>query len=201
MSRLGKNGFTLIELLIVVAIIGILAAIAIPNFLQAQARAKVAKSRAEMLTLAESLELYNVDHNDYPIPYHHPLAPTWFYNVPNSLTTPIEYLTSAEACFDPFSTFRTMDPADPRYQFHRYGYFSISFSNAANLPADWAALSPVDRLRFKDLAGHWRMDGYGPSTRSGGWIWGPSYDPTNGTISTGAIYRNQKDSEGIQHAR
>ena len=195
-----SKGFTLIELLIVVAIIGILAAIAIPNFLQAQVRAKVARSQAEMMTLTEGLEMYHVDHNDYPIPYRHPAAPaTWYYNVPNSLTTPTEYLSNVEAFFDPFSIFRTMDPSDPRYQFHRYGLLSVSFSEAANLPGDWAALSVADRARFKDMIGHWRMDGYGPSTRSGGWIFGPSYDPSNGTISTGSLYRSQKDAQGIQY--
>ena len=198
MNAAGK-GFTLIELLIVVAIIGILAAIAIPNFLQAQTRAKVAKSKAEMLTLAEALELYHVDHNDYPIPYRHPAAPlSWRYNVPNSLTTPIDYISNVEAFFDPFSVFRTMDPSDIRYQFHRYGLINVNYSQATNLPGEWAALSDTQEALFIDMIGHWRMDGYGPSTRSGGWIFGPSYDPTNGTISTGSIYRSQKDAEGIQ---
>lgn len=64
---LRKSGFTLIELLIVVAIIAILAAIAIPNFLQAQIRAKVSRAQAEMQTLATALESYEIDNNTYPL--------------------------------------------------------------------------------------------------------------------------------------
>jgi prepilin-type N-terminal cleavage/methylation domain-containing protein len=60
------KGFTLIELLIVVAIIAILAAIAVPNFLEAQTRSKVSRVRSDQRTLATALEAYYVDYNLYP---------------------------------------------------------------------------------------------------------------------------------------
>jgi len=60
------KGFTLIELLIVVAIIAILAAIAVPNFLEAQVRAKVSRCKNDMRTLATALESYRIDSNQYP---------------------------------------------------------------------------------------------------------------------------------------
>jgi type II secretion system protein G len=61
-----RGGFTLIELLIVVAIIAILAAIAVPNFLEAQTRAKVSRVKSDMRSLATAIESYRVDHNIYP---------------------------------------------------------------------------------------------------------------------------------------
>lgn len=60
------RGFTLIELLIVVAIIAILAAIAVPNFLEAQVRSKVSRVRSDQRSLATALEAYYVDNNQYP---------------------------------------------------------------------------------------------------------------------------------------
>lgn len=61
-----EKGFTLIELLIVVAIISILASIALPNFLNAQVRAKVSRAKSDMRTLSMGLNMYLVDHNMYP---------------------------------------------------------------------------------------------------------------------------------------
>lgn len=61
-----NKAFTLIELLIVVAIIGILAAIAVPNFLNAQIRAKIARCEADQRSIGTALESYRLDRNGYP---------------------------------------------------------------------------------------------------------------------------------------
>ena len=61
-----SRGFTLIELLIVIAIILILIAIALPNFLEAQIRARVTRAKAEIRTLAISMEAYFLDWKYYP---------------------------------------------------------------------------------------------------------------------------------------
>ena len=64
--RKKETGFTLIELLIVIAIIGILAAIAIPNLLNALQRGKQKRTMADMRDLAIAIESYNTDNNMYP---------------------------------------------------------------------------------------------------------------------------------------
>ena len=61
-----QKGFTLIELLIVVAIIGIIAAIAIPNLLNAIDRGKQKRSMADLRSIATATEAYAVDYNTYP---------------------------------------------------------------------------------------------------------------------------------------
>lgn len=64
--RNSSKAFTLIELLIVVAIIAILAAIAVPNFLEAQTRSKVSRAQADMRSLAVGIEAFAVDNNKPP---------------------------------------------------------------------------------------------------------------------------------------
>jgi len=62
----GTAAFALIELLIVVATIAILAAIAVPNFLEAQARAKVSRAHSDLRTIALAIQPYAVDNNKTP---------------------------------------------------------------------------------------------------------------------------------------
>ena len=62
-----EKGFTLIELLIVVAIIGIIAAIAIPNLLNAIDRSKQKRTMADMRSVGTAVEEYAIDNNFYPI--------------------------------------------------------------------------------------------------------------------------------------
>src|SRR3954451_19049394 len=97
-----RTGFTLIELLIVVAIIAILAAIAVPNFLEAQTRAKVSRAKSDMRAVATGIESYRVDNNQYAVPtdaFGVQVPPEqgtteWFETkLSTKLTTPIAYLS------------------------------------------------------------------------------------------------------------
>ena len=61
-----ERGFTLIEMMIVVAIIAILVAILVPNFIRARAQAQTAACEANLKEIATALELYQTDHEQYP---------------------------------------------------------------------------------------------------------------------------------------
>ncbi len=84
MKRLAKNskGFTLIELMIVVAIIGILAAIAIPNFLRYQLKSKTAEARTNIGAIKTSQEAFRAEFDGYITAAAHPVA------APSDVKTP-----------------------------------------------------------------------------------------------------------------
>ncbi len=180
-----KKGFTLIELLIVVAIIAILAAIAIPNFLAAQTRAKVSRAKGELQSLATALESYFVDNNEYPWCVE-PFVTAPQY-VPNVITTPIAYLSS-NSFLDPFRA------PDSAATYMRYRYMEVD-----SLYIKGSAAAEA----YGSFYGKWRLSSSGPDR-----IFGPTgylsyqgysynilfpYDPTNGTVSNGDIMRSQKN--------
>jgi len=171
-------GFTLIELLIVVAIIGILAAIAIPNFLQAQVRAKVAATVADFQALATGLESYRVDNPMYP-----PQGPGGGGGADRLvvLSTPVAYLKSPRIV-DPFCPEKTGDV------YYRY----TNCSEANQIPD---GLRNITRWMLRGRA----PDGTFVRTQN---LFNPEdfkdaafYDPTNGTTSAGDVVRTVRGME------
>lgn len=67
MKKLGRKGFTLIELMIVIAIIAILAAILVPNFVKARAQGQLTSCKSNLKNIGTACEMYAADHNGrYP---------------------------------------------------------------------------------------------------------------------------------------
>ncbi len=188
-----RRGFTLIELLIVVAIIAILAAIAVPNFLEAQVRSKVSRAHNDLRTIATAIESYHVDHNSYP-PYGEEPPPAHGQAQvlnPALVTTPIAYLSSDSSLKDPFRTH-----IEEEFYFSRYYQY-----------CNW------DDFRYADVSwvhwiwGEWRLTCAGPDKWFfNGEMAGPDYTPfnvrvydvTNGTVSVGDIFRTQKEGAEIR---
>jgi len=107
------NGFTLIELLIVVAIIGILASIAVPNFINAHIRAKVAKVVSEEKAVRDAYNMYFMDRNAWPPHLDSNDAQHRF------VTTPISYLSTSIFC--PF-LFSEAGKKIPQWEYFRGQY-------------------------------------------------------------------------------
>jgi type II secretion system protein G len=172
-----REGFTLIELLIVVAIIAILAAIAVPNFLEAQVRSKVARAQNDMRNLATALESYRIDNNRYIV---HVDNIREFY----PLTTPIAYITSVP--LDPFISQRGR--REDLYGMEAWNYH---MEPVFDMITDWVEGSPGS-LMCRDLYAHgkvWLLWSIGPDLIVNIHTVG-LYDSTNGTRSLGDIARS-----------
>ncbi|NLD61465.1 prepilin-type N-terminal cleavage/methylation domain-containing protein [Candidatus Sumerlaeota bacterium] len=206
--KIMKHAFTLIELLIVVAIIAILAAIAVPNFLEAQTRAKVTRAKSDMRTIATGLESYFVDWNKYPYDGYNtgtaPPAPYnsvgyWYLNF--TLTSPVSYLTTCD-----FQDQFRVQATTRQYQGLRY--ISTSSTWGMDFPTLTGRSSAASFLPgLQRQYGGWYLDSAGPDRTYGPHGWegpgttGPNayyssqvplpYDSTNGTVSNGDIIRAQ----------
>lgn len=204
------KGFTLIELLIVVAIIAILAAIAVPNFLEAQVRSKVSRVKADHRSLATAIESYYVDNNQYPAHFGGtgslanavsanaisnagaiPVSASRTFalrgtSVLSTLTTPVSFMTSYPP--DPFADSRGLPF---RYHRDRAGWILGSFGP----DTDQGSAGDGDFLwatgTYAIVVGS--EDGvetiYKSSTGADNNVLAYTYDSTNGTVSSGDVWR------------
>ncbi len=101
-----ERGFTLIEMMIVVAIIAILVAILVPNFVRARAQAQTAACEANLKEIATALELYQTDHEQYPTANNSPVVATDPNLAPYLKQTPIDPVNPAGQY-----TYTTVNPA------------------------------------------------------------------------------------------
>lgn len=202
-----RQGFTLIELLIVVAIIAILAAIAVPNFLEAQVRSKVSRAKSDMRSTATALEAYAVDNNRYPD------VPTPQSGIPlklgigysraclTMLSTPVAYMSSG-LLTDPFAV------GSQSTQFFGYANLKPAVEAGDVDTATGGAATPTQKNML--LEHLWVLQSVGPDRENFALNNPPVgftkavqslttkenmdffYDPTNGTVSGGDIVRTGK---------
>lgn len=211
-----RKGFTLIELLIVVAIIAILAAIAVPNFLEAQTRAKISRTYADLRTYATACESYHIDHNKYPIWLENGNKGAWHFDAVRALiplSTPISYIASS---YIP-DTFQSMGRAMPGWPKsigdHYVWAYYLQLGNGSNKAVTFAeyfmnASNTSSGIQSIDAACIWSL---GPgSTHSTpewalynhvrgdtDWALDQIYDSSNGTVSHGSIVRYMGETRGL----
>lgn len=131
-----RGGFTLVEILIVVVILGILAAIVIPQFTNASETAKASSLASQLQTLRSQIELFQVQHNgDYP-----EIESNW--TVMLSASDPTEHL-AADVGDGPFGPYLQEKPINP---------FTGGSDVAADDSADWIYSSGTIKAVFPGTA-------------------------------------------------
>jgi len=187
-----RKAFTLIELLIVVAIIAILALIAVPNFLEAQTRAKVSRVYADMRSVATAIEAYRLDYEDYPNSL-----------TPEPLTTPISYIAVLPQ--DAFQTYETRQVVKATFEYVKR---DLAAGRNDNMLKDYFEFTPpyLDPFGWRRSGAPvpanlslpnilWEMKSWGPDRLNRTCAAGPgddfslAYDATNGTVSHGDLCR------------
>lgn len=210
-----RRGFTLIELLIVVSIISILAAIAVPNFLEAQTRAKVARVKNDMRSMATALESYRVDTNRYmqrsKVPGGGSLLGLADVNrrqieiaggvdgtqIRGGLTTPIAYISTLPVdvfenrvaapnrVLDYYSPILVEHMRDSRFGFPQFDYTRELLAGGNEVYTFGWMLLSVGP--DAQLGNSANQANYPIVSSFASWV--VEYDPTNGTISPGNITR------------
>ncbi len=198
-----SRAFTLIELLIVVAIIAILAAIAVPNFLEAQTRSKMSRALADLNSYQTAIEAYSVDHNVYPrmtwgdAPYFDlyegqgsPLQPIYGTLGP-WISTPVAYISQFDL-IDPFGSDQRIQADARMYTYHdiKTGRFILDVVNNGTISGPTGLYAGPT---FEDNFGAYAQMSIGPDRNIGDFL--VQYDPTNGTVSSGNIWVSQKTRE------
>jgi len=212
------RAFTLIELLIVVAIIAILAAIAVPNFIDAQTRSKVSRVVSDLRALRTATESYAVDNSRYPrMTWGCSYGDWWNWGtgvceepygtfsggpardcagvaspigLGGGITTPISYVSSLT--FDPFS-----EGQQTRIWLKLYTYFySDDFRRLGGgvCTGGFWKPTPGQMNIFEYWNGKYVLWSVGPQGQIGHDLRPPfvQYDPTNGTLSSGSIFVSHK---------
>jgi len=170
-----EEGFTLIELLVVVAIIAILAAIGLPNFLEAQTRSKVSRVKADLRILKTAIEAYNMDSNYYPWCEADLIAQQSF----GQLTTPVAYISVANLK-DPFIGM-SQDVIYPQYKYCSRDEATLTTFASGRKPLWYLLTSNGPDKTLEEYVTLLDNDNFPEFLNT-------LYDPTNGTVSRGNIY-------------